>query len=284
MLGKNAFIYVVISIGLLFTACNKEASLSDDTYTGSKVMILGHRGMGTGYYKPHNTLDAILPVLGIGADGSEMDIQLTKDSVLVLFHDYNLSPMTTCNGSIYQQNWEEVKQCKYYSLHNNVFVNSVENLFSQIPNLTNMYFSFDSKIDGAAPDFQLYQKQFLRAIQRLCIKYQMSEHVMIEGDINLLLQAQSLGLTNKLFLSADLSLQSIEDAYNNHFAGISASINSLGAQVPLAHQKGLLVMAWSPNNYSQKETLSRQVDIIQSDDPMSLLKLLNRYNYEYIIP
>ncbi|MBK6821103.1 MAG: hypothetical protein IPG85_16505 [Bacteroidetes bacterium] len=113
----------------------------------------------------------------------------------------------------------------------------------------------------------------------------MSEHVMIEGDINLLLQAQSLGLTNKLFLSADLSLQSIEDAYNNHFAGISASINSLGAQVPLAHQKGLLVMAWSPNNYSQnKETLSRQVDIIQSDDPMSLLKLLNRYNYEYIIP
>jgi glycerophosphoryl diester phosphodiesterase len=113
----------------------------------------------------------------------------------------------------------------------------------------------------------------------------MSNNVFIEGDIDLLIKAQKLGLTNKLFLFSALNESSINDACNNHFFGFSTSIDDLNNNVSLAHQNGLYVMAWSPNNFSQNEiALDNKVDIIQTDDPISILKLLNRYNYEYTNP
>lgn len=280
----NIKCHILLSL-LFFTNCSKDKNLNDNTDSGGKVMILGHRGMGTSYYKPGNTYESVTPVIGIGADGSEMDIQMTRDTVLVLFHDHLLNPVTTCNGRIYEQNWSEIKQCKYYALQNMIFINSADDLFSKIPNLTNYYFSFDSKIDGDAQDFELYQMQYLRAVKRLCEKYRMTDNVFIEGDMSLLKKAQAIGLTNKLFLNAAFSAQSIEDAGNNHFYGLSVATDFLNENVDLAHKKGLLIMTWSPGNYAEnKKTLDRHPDIIQSDDPISILKLLNRYNYEYIIP
>ncbi len=113
----------------------------------------------------------------------------------------------------------------------------------------------------------------------------MSDNVFIEGDVDLLLKAQQLGLTNKLFLYGLLRPGEINAACNYHFYGISTSVNWLNNNVSLAHQKGLYVMAWSPDNlYQNIRALDNQIDIIQTDDPVSILKLLNRYNYEYVIP
>lgn len=275
---------LVSLITVLLVACNKSESISDDNYFGGKVMILGHRGMGISYYKPGNTLDAILPVIGIGADGSEMDIQMTRDSELVIYHNDELDQITTCSGRIYEQHWAQIKQCKYYALQNMIFINSVDDLFRNIPHLTNYYFSFDCKIDQSVVDIESYKATYLRAIKRICDKFEMSNNVFIEGDDDLLNKAQQLGLTNKLCMNTGLTQETINTAYNHHFFGISTSIDLLDL-VDNAHQKGLYIMAWSPGNYSEnKMTLAKKADIIQSDDPISILKLLERFNYEYVIP
>lgn len=289
MLSEKRIKYILsftFCLLLLNLQCKKK-EYSDDNYFGSKVIILGHRGMGELYTRPGNTFESITPVFGIGADGSEVDIQLTKDTVLVLFHDHFMNEGTICTGRVYEKDWDEVKQCKYSSfLQYNLYVNSVDELFSKIPNLNNLYFSFDcSKVDNDVSDKELYKDQYLRAIKRLCDKYNMSNNIFLEGDLNLLIKAQNLGLTNKLFLFSELNESTINDACNNHFFGISASVDWLYNNVTHAHQKGLYVMVWSPNNYSQnKIALDSKVDIIQTDDPISILKILNRYNYEYTLP
>ncbi|NTW34417.1 MAG: hypothetical protein HGB12_17655 [Bacteroidetes bacterium] len=92
-------------------------------------------------------------------------------------------------------------------------------------------------------------------------------------------------MKNKVFLFCTLTQPNIDIAYDDHFFGISTSIDWLETDVSSAHDKGLYVMVWSPNNETQnKQTLDKKVDIIQTDSPISILKLLNRYNYEYIIP
>src|SRR5690606_17296815 len=83
----NRFLLPTLAILLAFTQCAKRKIYTDDTFFNTKVIILGHRGMGVEYYKPENTYESIIPALGIGADGCEIDIQMTKDSVLVLYHD-----------------------------------------------------------------------------------------------------------------------------------------------------------------------------------------------------
>ncbi|MEI7961806.1 MAG: glycerophosphodiester phosphodiesterase family protein [archaeon] len=187
---------------------------------------------------------------------------------------------------MYEQDWSDIKQCKYYSLENNMFVTSVDDLFSQLPNLNNWYFSFDcTKEDNEVADLDAYRGQYLRAIKRSCEEYKMSNNIFIEGSEALLLRAQEMGMTNKLFNFDVLTESAIETTKNNHFFGISTSIDWLNNNVQLAHQNGLYVMVWSPNDDAQnQEALNQKADIIQTDDPIDLLRLLNRYNYDYIIP
>lgn len=278
------FFGVLIFFILTTIQCKEKIEYTDDSYYG-KVMILGHRGMGSLYKMPGNTYEAIAPVIAIGADGSEVDVQMTKDSVLVLYHDGTLNARTTCTGTIYESTWDEIKQCKYYAIQNNIFVNSVDTLFSQLPDLDQYYFSFDCKIDTSAADDDLYMEQFLRAIRRICEKYNMSDNVFLEGSETFLTKAQNLGLTNKLFLLSHVNESGIETASNSHFFGISTSIDWFDVDADKTHEKGLYIMAWSPDSdWQNKDALNKKADIIQTDDPMTILKLLNRFNYEYVIP
>lgn len=272
-------------IFLVFTTCKKQEKYSDDSYFGSKVIILGHRGMGQLYKMPGNTYEAVVPAIGIGADGCEVDIQLTKDTVLVLFHDQELNPRTTCTGRVYESTWSEIKLCKYYALENMIFINSVDDLFSKIPNLNDLYFSFHFKLDDNVADVDLYQRQFLRAVKRLCDKYNMTDNVFIEGYESFFLKSKELGLTNKFFVSGTSNTNSVDVAVANHIFGVGMSINATKEEVEYAHENGLYVTMWAPkNDYENKKALDLRTDIIQTDDPMSILKLLNRFNYEYRIP
>jgi glycerophosphoryl diester phosphodiesterase len=51
---------------------------------------IAHRG-GAGL-RPENTLAAFRHAVALGADGAELDVQLSKDGEVVVFHDFSLNP------------------------------------------------------------------------------------------------------------------------------------------------------------------------------------------------
>jgi len=53
-------------------------------------MNIAHRG-GAGL-RPENTLAAFAHAVELGADGAELDVQLTRDGRVVVFHDFRLKP------------------------------------------------------------------------------------------------------------------------------------------------------------------------------------------------
>ena len=91
--------------------CEKQEDFHVSNLNHDVIMVLGHAGMGEFYKYPNNSWESIEPALGIGADGVEIDIQMTKDSVLILFHDETLDLRTKCGGytSPYDYNWSEIK-------------------------------------------------------------------------------------------------------------------------------------------------------------------------------
>ena len=56
----------------------------------SRPWNIAHRG-GAGL-RPENTLTAFADAIARGCDGAELDVQLSKDNQLVVFHDFRLSP------------------------------------------------------------------------------------------------------------------------------------------------------------------------------------------------
>ena len=274
---KQIVLYCTIFLMLFLGSCGKNEDYRVTNLNHNTLMILGHRGMGEYFPYPGNTLEAILPVLEIGADGSEIDIQMTKDSVLVLFHGDNLKLRTYCSGEIYHYNWDEINGCNYTARQPDVKLISLEELFSHIDNLTEYYFSFDCKLNSEFAYDDAYRSTFLRAIKRICDHYQMGKNVFIEGDMGFLLMARKLGLENKGFVIGS----SVNDAIKNNIFGIGASVETPADTIDYAHENGIYVMMWgAKSDIGNKQALKLNPDILQTDKPIPLLMLLDRMNHE----
>jgi hypothetical protein len=64
-----------------------------------------HRGAST--YAPENTFLAFYTGIYMGANGIETDVKMTKDGVLVLFHDSTVTRLTGAEGSVSDYTLEE---------------------------------------------------------------------------------------------------------------------------------------------------------------------------------
>lgn len=71
-----------------------------------EILVLAHRGYSHIY--PENTMLAFRKALEAGADGIETDVQVTKDGVLVLIHDDDVSRVSDGTGRIKDLTYEEL--------------------------------------------------------------------------------------------------------------------------------------------------------------------------------
>ena len=80
------------------------------------VVVVCHRGDWRNY--PENSLGAIESVIRMGADVVEIDLKLTKDSVLVLSHDASCNRMTTGKGDISTMTYDSLATFNLKTAHN----------------------------------------------------------------------------------------------------------------------------------------------------------------------
>ena len=85
--------------------------------TQKPYLVVAHRGGGRNndlLPASENSTAMILLAAQLGANGIEIDVQLTKDSVPVLFHDANindrLTTKTGIHGSVDEYSWEQLQK------------------------------------------------------------------------------------------------------------------------------------------------------------------------------
>ena len=79
----------------------------------SQVLVVAHRGDWR--YAPENSIAAIEHSIAIGVDVVEVDLQLTRDSVLILMHDATLNRTTTGKGRISEWPLDSIKTLRLKS-------------------------------------------------------------------------------------------------------------------------------------------------------------------------
>ncbi|MCB9169117.1 MAG: hypothetical protein H6594_02065 [Flavobacteriales bacterium] len=89
-----------------FTACI-------DPDAARNVLVIGHGGMGATSDVPMDCATSLEQALAQGADGIELDVQMTRDCVLVAFHDMDLDALTPCHGMVNDHTWNELRSCTY---------------------------------------------------------------------------------------------------------------------------------------------------------------------------
>lgn len=120
------FFALVLLLGLGLAGCRsaaKDAQVAEKAEPKNKVLrvvealhdsqsqyvvVVSHRGDWRNY--PENSIPAIESVIRMGVDMMELDLKMTKDSVLVLCHDWTLDRTTTGHGPVSDYTYEELLQ------------------------------------------------------------------------------------------------------------------------------------------------------------------------------
>lgn len=278
---------IVLIIFLLSPAHTFSINFSDflclnhkkDSLKNCKTLVFGHGGMGISSTYPMNSYESISKCLSLGADGTEIDVQITKDSVLVAFHDKFLEESTSFTGTINSYNWSDIENAKYTKTpFLNYSLASLDHIFGNVPNIQDFIFTFDCKLYNSDNDSQEYQNIFVRAINKLIDKYNLDNNIFIESsDENFLKLLKKSGCSYKLFIYAPFD-EGLEIAKNNNLDGITISIKNITKQqIEEAHQNNLLIATWNTHSRKRNQNaILSNSDFIQTDMLRYLLNLLEK--------
>ena len=83
---------------------------SQNFYLESRPFVFGHRGSPT--HITENTLPSFEKAMDQGADGIELDIRLSKDKQMVIFHDSDLNRLANVNKKIQELTYKQLQKIK----------------------------------------------------------------------------------------------------------------------------------------------------------------------------
>jgi len=88
--------------------CEKNAETVLRNESRESFVNYAHRGAST--YTPENTFLAFYTGIYMGANGIETDVRMTKDGILVLFHDTTITRLTGMEGNLSDFTLDELQQ------------------------------------------------------------------------------------------------------------------------------------------------------------------------------
>ena len=159
------FLFIVIS---LYVFSYKKKSYTIHNLKNGDIELLGHGGMGVSFKYPINSSPSVSSCIDINADGTEIDIQLSKDSVLVAYHNNFLNQDASCEGLVNQFDWNNINHCRYSSIYSNSLqVMSLRKLFEENNSFTGKTIVLDCKLYFSNQPVAAFFNSFANSLKRL---------------------------------------------------------------------------------------------------------------------
>lgn len=148
------------------------------------VLVAAHRGYWADF--PENSQGAYDMAIILGVDIVEMDVRVTSDNQMVIFHDACLDRVTTGIGKVRDASWAEIQQLSLIMPDGTVTDNKVLSLDRALDSLKNKaVVSIDIKETG-----QLFESVLKQVIRKLKQKGMLGQSI-VKGKLPLA-QIQSI--------------------------------------------------------------------------------------------
>lgn len=231
-----------------------------------RIIALGHGGMGTRSLHTLNSPSSFRKALATGADGTEMDVQLTADGVLVAFHDA-VAGEARCPHPIAQHTFSELKSCLAELV-------TVEEVLA-MGWADGSVFSLDVKLFDAD-----IAQQSLFAERMIAVKAHHPQfRILVESTSAAFLSVlKEKGIADGLYLYASDAASALRVCADAGFEGASIrSADISREQVEQFHAQGLRIMLWGVGTrWDNREAVLKGLDIIQSDRLAHLVSLVQQ--------
>ena len=233
-----------------------------DFYCSEEIIIIGHRGAPV--LAPGNTIESFIKAFKTGIKGIELDVQLSKDGKLVVFHDWSLRDRFGSPEQIEDMNYSEIRDL---SLENNCQIPLLDEVLEICPKDRFVNIEIKSRYYSNA--------QFVEKIVKMIQKYKMEKFVVISSFNPFVLQ-----FVKKIIpVLPTAYLWSSEDApflFNSPLwiwicrpDGFHIDINNADEKIiSWARKKNLTIFAFTVNNsFDLSKAQKLGLDGIFTDNP-----------------
>ena len=202
-------------------------------------LIFAHRGFSDHYVQ--NSLPAFKGAVG-RADFAELDVQITKDNKLIVFHDKNFKKLTGQVGIASQRNFSEIhgyRVREYKKSLGKEMTSPVISLEDVLQNLAGKI-NFAIEIKNTDPN---KEDEIVRRVAKLMQKYKIKDSsVVISLDYGILQKLKKIDPKIKRGLILTYSVNNL-NKFDVDFYFVNSLINS-DALIKQAHKLGRPIYFW----------------------------------------
>lgn len=258
---KVISIFVLLCFCLVGGGLMMGSNIYKDTFETLSIIrqteITAHRGYSA--MAPENTLPAIGLAIEHGADYIEIDVQKTKDEVLVLFHDRTLKRMAGINKKISDLTYDELSTIDLGSTYDDLFEGTTIATLEEALLLTKGQVKLNIELKSSEEDLG-------RLVVEMVESHGMLEDIVITAaDYEAIKRVKEYDdeivtgyITSALY--GDVSEMEYADVFSLQSSFITADL------VEDIHRHGKLVFAWTVNNLNEmKRLMELGVDNIITD-------------------
>ncbi len=252
-----------------------------------RILVQGHRGARA--VRPENTLPAFEAAIAAGADVLELDVNVTRDDVLMVVHDSRINTKI-CRGpggetAIRKLTADEVKQWDCGSMVNPEFPKQQAAPGTRIPTLDEVLalaargsfeFNIEMKSDAKQPELSPEPRRFAELTAAAIRRHKLEKRVMVQSfDFRTLRALRAIAPEiRQSALYGGMPKDLVEISREAGGAEIVSPHHLLVTEgkVKKAHEAGLKVVPWTANTAGAWDRLIGDgVDAIITDDPAALI-------------
>ena len=236
-----------------------------------QVKIFAHRGASA--YAPENTIDAFRLAMEQGADGIELDVQLTKDGVPVVIHDETIRRVSGRKGAVRDYTFEELRKIPVpngMTAYPDARIPTLEEVLELVkPGKTEVNIELKTGIYW----YPGLEDKVLELVQRSGMEERILYSSFNHYSIRRILERNPEAQTAYLFNDVILDIPAYAKA--NGVKGLHPGLHHIGMGFLREYlESGLAVRVWTVNEPKQIQTLLEAgVDAVITNVPDTALKL-----------
>ena len=241
-----------------------------------KTKVWAHRGASA--YAPENTREAFSLAVRQGADGVELDVQMTRDGELVVAHDETIDRVSDGSGYIKDFTLEELKRHHFNKLHPECEDSAMPTLKEVYELLLDTGLTVNVEIKSGIIQYEGIEEKVLALTKEMSMEDRVIYSSFYHPSL-VLLKKLDPSVTTGLLYSDGL----IDAAgYGKDIVGVDALHPALYHMqdkelIPSARARGLKLHVWTVNGREEMELLAGLgIDAIITNHPDICRKAVDR--------
>ena len=229
--------------------------------------VFGHRGASG--YAPENTLEAFQIAVDQGADGVELDVQMTRDGEMVVVHDETVDRVSDGKGKVAEQTLIELKRLHFNRTHPEYKKAGIPTLREVLELLFPTKLEINIELKNSLVDYPGLEKKVIDLAAKV---FDLNRVVFSSFNHASMLRVKAIDphLVCGLLYEASL-IEPWEyarrlgmEALHPHYAEVITP----GGNCRKAHEAGILVHTWTVNEPEiMAEVLKEKADILITNYP-----------------